>query len=368
MQAIQMAYMDRMYAEIKDEVLPRLTEFMASGKYILGDYVRSFEERMAKTYQFPHAAGMANGTDALMIALRASGVGPGDEVIVPAFTIFVDGAVIRMLGAVPQFVEADPRDFNMDPGSIESAITPKTKAILVIHLFGQCADMKPVLEIAARHRLPVIEDACQAIGAKYDGTYAGNFGEVGCFSFYPTKNLGGAGDGGLASVKSARVFETVKLLHLHGVKSEAYVQDLWAYNSRLDAVQALILDIKLNHLPGWEKRRRQIAAFYRDTIKNPKLILPAELPGRSHVYHQFTLRAQDRPRLIGHLSASGIAHAIFYPRLIPNQPAYADVLPHQRAKDWPISRRLTEEAISIPVNPQLLDGEVEYIAEKLNQF
>lgn len=368
MQQIQMAYMDRMYSEIKDELLPRLAEFVASGKYILGDYVRNFEERMAKTYQFPHVAGMANGTDALMIALRACGVGPGDEVIVPAFTIFVDGAVVRMLGAIPQFVEVDPQDFNLDPNSLEKAIHSKTKAILVVHLFGQCANMGPILKIAQQHRLPVIEDACQAVGAKYDGAFAGNLGDVGCFSFYPTKNLGGAGDGGLASARSPEIFEAIKLLHLHGVKKEAYVQDAWAYNSRLDAIQALVLDIKLNHLPAWEKRRRQIAAFYKDKIKNPKLVLPAEHKARHHVWHQFTMRAKDRDKLIVHLTAQGIAHAIFYPRILPQQPAYADVLSHQRTNKWPVSEQLTREAISIPVNPQLTDGEIEYVVDKLNKF
>lgn len=368
MNPIQMAYMDRIYAEIRRELEPRVAEFLASGKYVLGDYVRTFEEHAARVYQFPHVAGMANGTDALMIALRACGVGSGDEVIVPAFTIFVDGAVVRMLGATPQFVEVDPADYNLDPAALENAIHARTRAILVVHLFGQCANMPRILEISKRHGLPVVEDACQSIGAKYGGRFAGNLGDAGCFSFYPTKNLGGMGDGGMATAQDLAVFETMKLLHLHGVKSEAYVQETWAYNSRLDALQALILDVKLNYLGGWEARRRKIAAYYRDNIKNPKIVLPAEQKDRYHVYHQFTVRAKDRERFLSHLAAEKIACAIFYPKILPHQPAYADVASAQRVKSWPVSEQLTREVVSIPVAPQLTDAEVETIAERVNRY
>lgn len=368
MNTIQMAYTDRIYGEIQKDLHPKVDEFLASGRYILGDYVGGFEKRIGEKFAFAHTAGMASGTDALMIALRACGVGPGDEVIIPSFTIFIDAAVVRMLGAVPQFVDVDLRDYNLDPATLEKAIGPKTKAIVVVHLFGQCADMDPILAVAQKHRIPVIEDACQAIGATYNGVYAGNLADIACFSFYPTKNLGGMGDGGLVTAKSDAMFQTIKLLHHHGIKTQPYVQDVWAYNSRLDAFQALVLDIKLKYLAGWEERRRKIAGHYQKTITNDTFTLPVELPGRHHVYHQFTLRVKNRDAFIPYLTKNNIGHAIFYPRVLYDQPAYADMRVHQRNVPCPISERMSREVISIPVNPQLTDAEVEYVAQTLQRY
>ncbi|MGH7318234.1 MAG: DegT/DnrJ/EryC1/StrS family aminotransferase [Candidatus Rokuibacteriota bacterium] len=368
MTTIRMAYLDRMYDEIRDSVEPKAIEFLGSSKYILAEYVQGFERAIAARYTFPHVAGVASGTDALMIALRACGVGPGDGVIVPAFTIFVDGAVVRMLGAVPQFVDVSEDDFNLDPRMLDAVITPLTKAIVVVHLFGQCADMRPIVDVARRRGLPIIEDACQAIGARYHEAYAGNLGEVGCFSFYPTKNLGGAGDGGLLATRSAALFDELKLLHLHGIGSEPYVQDIWAYNSRLDAFQAFWLQAKLPFLDRWEARRREIATYYRENVGSARIRLPRELEGRHHVWHQFTVRVEDREDFRRFLSRVGIDHTVFYPRILPHQPAYRDLESQQLHRSWPVAESLARTVVSIPVSPQLTDAEVELVVVSLNAY
>lgn len=365
---VKMAYIDRMYDEIKAGVEPKVLELMASTQYIMGSEVKRFEDAIADRYQFRHAAGIANGTDALMIGLRACGVGIGDEVIVPAFTIFVDGSVVRMLGAIPQFADVQG-DFNLDPESFEQAITPKTKAVIVVHLFGQTADMDPINEIAKRHGIAVIEDACQAMGAKYGDRYAGALGDVGAFSFYPTKNLGGMGDGGLASAENPELFEQINHLHTHGVnKQHPYIQETWSYNSRLDAIQAVILHEKLKYLSGWEARRREIAQRYLSSIKNPKLRLPSEEAGRHHVWHMFTICTERREELLSHLQDRGIGYSIFYPEIVPAMPAYSDVRDMQVLSKWPVSERFTGQVVSVPVNPQLTDDEVQHVIDALNEF
>jgi len=367
MQPVQMAYLDRMYAEIRERVEPKLLEAVRSGQFIQGPQLASFEQAIAGRYSFAHAVGMANGTDALMIGLRACGVGPGDEVIVPAFTIFVDAAVVRMLGAIPQFVDVLD-DFNMDPQSFERAITPRTKAAIVVHLFGQTADMDAIMAIAREKGVKVVEDACQAIGAKCGDRFAGDLGDVGAFSFYPTKNLGCMGDGGLVSVRDQEIFKQIKLLHLHGIDSQPYVPELWGYNSRLDSIQAAILQEKLDYLSGWEARRRAIAAEYLARICNKKIRLPRAESGRHHVWHMFTVRVDDRARLIAHLQDRAICSSVFYPKIVPDIPAFKDIRSTQVQGDWPVSEALTQTAVSLPVNPQLTDEEVARVVDALNDY
>lgn len=369
MERIRMAYMDRLYKEIQKDIEPKVMEFLKSGKYILGDYVKDFEIAMKERYSFIHCAGVASGTDALMIALRACNVLPGDEVILPAFTIFIDAAVVKMIGAIPVFVEVNEEDFNINPKAAQAAVTEKTKAILSVHLFGQSADMSGLREISKKYNLPLIEDACQALGAQYKGIYAGNLGDIGCFSFYPTKNLGAMGDGGFITARDPELFKTIKLLHLHGVKSKPYVQDVWAYNSRLDAFQALILNTKLKYLEKWEKKRRQISSYYNDRLKtNPKLKLPVEKKDCHHVYHQYTLQTDERQTLQSYLEKNNIETAVFYPTIIPQQPAYLPDLNKQKNKTWPVSEKLAKNVISIPINPQLTDGEIDYIINRLLEY
>jgi len=369
MEKIKMVYLERIYAEIAKDLEPKLLEFIRSGKFILGDYVKAFEDDLKARYSFNYCAGVASGTDALMIALRACGVGPGDEVIIPAFTIFVNAAIVKMVGAVPVFADVNESDFNINAESVKRIITKKTKAIVAVHLFGQCADMEEILKISAKNRIAVIEDACQAIGAKYKNIYAGNLGDIGCFSFYPTKNLGGAGDGGLMTVREEAVFSKVKLLHLHGIKSQPYIQDVWAYNSRLDAFQALFLKVKLKYLAGWEEKRRRIAAYYNGKLKNSaKLKLPLEKKDCYHVYHQYTLLVDDRKTLAAYLTANNIDLSVFYPAIIPEQPAYLQDVKNQAYKNWPVSKDVAGRVLSIPVNPQMTDSEVEYVADKLVKY
>ena len=367
MQPVQMAYLDRMYAEIRERLEPKLLEVVRSGQFVLGPALASFEQAIASRYGLAHAIGVANGTDALMIGLRACGVGPGDEVIVPAFTIFVDAAVVRMLGAIPQFVDVRD-DFQMDPESFERAITPKTKAAIVVHLFGQTADMDAIMAIARKKGVKVIEDACQAIGAKCGDRYAGDLGDVGAFSFYPTKNLGGMGDGGLISVRDQKIFAQIKLLHLHGIDSQPYVPNVWGYNSRLDSVQAVILQEKLDYLSGWETRRRAIAAEYLARVRNEKIRLPGQQAGMHHVWHMFTVRVDDRVRFIAHLQENGVCSSVFYPMTLPEIPAFKDVRPQQVQAKWPVSESLVRTAVSVPNNPQLTGEEVDRVIDALNNY
>ena len=366
-QQVKMAFVDRMYDEIKDVVEPKLLEVAASGAYILGPYVREFEEAMERNYGFGHALGVADGTNSLAMALRACGVEDGDEVIVPAYTIFVDASVVCMLGAIPQFVDVGS-DYNLDPEAFEQAITPKTKAVIVVHLFGQTADMDAINRIAQRHGVKVIEDCAQAIGAKYGEKYAGTLGDIGSFSFYPTKNLGCMGDGGLVTSSDEALYDSLSILRAHGIRNTPYIPEVWGYNSRLDAIQAAILRVKLEFLTGWEKRRRAIAARYQSEIDNPKVSLPKEEAGRHHVWHMFTIQTPNRAELIGHLQDRGILNAIFYPKLVQDTPAFSKYQSHQVSKAWPEATRLVGSVLSIPVAPQLNDDEVRQVIDAINSF
>ncbi len=303
----------RQYASLRkamDEAIRRVVE---SGQFVLGHEVEALEEEIAAFCGLSHAVGVASGTDALHLALLALGVGPGDEVLVPAFTFIATAEVVIYCGATPVFVDIDPQTYALDPDAAGAVVTSRTKAIIPVHLFGHPAPMEVISALAARHALPVIEDAAQAFGAHSQGRVVGSLGDVGCFSFFPTKNLGAYGDGGMVVTDDAALAEGVRQLRVHGA-SERYLHRMVGYNSRLDALQAAILRVKLPHLEGWNDARRSHAAAYTAGLEKVSgVVCPTEAPGSHHVYNQYTVRAARRDDLELHLADQGIGAAINYP-------------------------------------------------------
>jgi dTDP-4-amino-4,6-dideoxygalactose transaminase len=320
---------------------------MRSGQYILGPEVEAFEEEVASYLGVKHAVGVNSGTDALVIALRALGVGPGDEVITTPFTFFATAEAISLAGATPVFVDIDPRTFNINPDLIPSAITPRTKAILPVHLYGLPAEMDPILEIARSYGLKVLEDCAQAFGATYRGKKVGTLGDAGAFSFFPTKNLGGFGDGGLIATNSDEVAERARMLRAHGSRRKYYNERV-GYNSRLDALQAAFLRVKLRHVDAWNEARRQVASRYNELLAGlPGLVLPEVSPG--HVFHQYTVRVLGgRDRVAEALAREGVGTMVYYPVPLHRLPVYA----HMGAA-LPEAERAAREVLSLPMGPFL---------------
>jgi len=303
---------------------------------------------------------------ALLAALMALGVGPGDEVVTSPFSFFASAGAPARLNARPVFVDIDPVTFNLDPSLLEAAITPRTKAIQPVHLYGQCADMDPILEIARRHRIPVLEDACQAIGAAYRDQPAGGFGLMGAFSFYPTKNLGAAGDAGAVTTNDDATAATLRSLRLHGAAA-TYQHERVGGNFRLDALQAAVLGAKLSYLDLWNERRRDIARRYgallADAARSGRLVLPAEAPGRLHVYHQYVVRVPHRDRVRERLNGRGIGSAVFYPIPLHLQECFSDL--GGREGDFPAAEAAANEVLALPMFAELADTEIERVAEAL---
>jgi dTDP-4-amino-4,6-dideoxygalactose transaminase len=313
--------------------------------------------------------GCASGSDALLLSMMALGIGHGDEVITVPFTFFATAGSISEAGAKPVFADVRPESFNMDPEKIEAKITPRTKAIMPVHLFGQCADMDAINAIAKRRKLAVIEDACQAIGASRNGVRAGALGDTGCFSFFPTKNLGGFGDGGLITTRSASLNGTLLMLRVHGSKVR-YVHELPGINSRLDALQAAVLRVKLNHLDRWAEGRQRNARRYEQLFTDAKLLTRVTLPktdkGNVHVYNQFTIRAQKRDDLRAYLKEKGIGSEIYYPIPLHLQSCYRE-LGHKKG-DFPASERASEEALSLPIFAELTEDQQAYVVRTIGDF
>jgi dTDP-4-amino-4,6-dideoxygalactose transaminase len=354
----------RQYEAIKDELDTAARRVMAGGWYILGPETRAFEEEFAAFCGVGHAVGVASGTDALQLALAALGVGAGDEVITVA-NAGVPGAVaILQAGARPVFVEVDDRSFNLDPAALEEAITPHTKAIMPVHLYGRMADMRPILTIAERHGLPVVEDCAQAHGATYRGQIAGSIGACGCFSFYPTKNLGALGDGGMVVTDDAALAERLRRLRQYGWERKYFSSDPNGANSRLDELQAALLRVKLRYLPEWNARRRQIAEMYDDLLVGVDLALPAAAADGEHVYHLYVVRSGARDHLQAALSERGIGTDIHYPLPTHRQPIYADLGP---TGGLPTTERLAQEILSLPIYPELTDAEVRAVATAVRE-
>jgi dTDP-4-amino-4,6-dideoxygalactose transaminase len=335
---------------------------MHSGQYILGPEVEALEREAAAYLGVKHAIGVNSGTDALVIALRALGVGPGDEVITTPFTFFATAEAISLVGATPVFVDIDPRTFNINPDLIPSAITPRTKAILPVHLYGLPAEMDPILEIARSHGLKVLEDCAQAFGATYRGKKVGTLGDAGAFSFFPTKNLGGFGDGGLIATDSDEVAERARMLRAHGSRRK-YYNEAVGYNSRLDALQAALLRVKLPRVDAWNEARRQVASRYNELLAGlPGLVLPEVSPG--HVFHQYTVRVLGgRDRVAEALAREGVGTMVYYPVPLHRLPVYA----HMGAA-LPEAERAAREVLSLPIGPHLNPSSQEGVSEALKAF
>jgi len=346
---------------IRGEIRAAIDAVVEEQNFILGRQVAELESKVAALCGVATAVGCASGTDALYLALRALGVGPGDEVITVPYTFFATAGSIHHAGARPVFVDIEPATYNLDPSKLESAITPRTKAIMPVHLFGQCADMAPILSIARAHGVPIVEDAAQAIGATTHGRPAGAMGAIGCFSFFPSKNLGGFGDGGMAVSNDPALAEKMRVLRVHGSQPK-YFHAVIGVNSRLDTLQAAVLLAKLPHLAAWSEGRRRVAAFYDRAFAGCDAILrPVTLPGNTHIYNQYTIRVPDRDGLLKHLSAKGVGHAIYYPLPLHLQPCFA-FLGH-REGDFPESEKAARETVSLPVYPELTEPQRAYVAE-----
>jgi dTDP-4-amino-4,6-dideoxygalactose transaminase len=354
----------RQYASIKEELDQAVFSVLSHTKFILGPEVQAFEEKVAKYCGTKFAVGVASGTDALLLALRACGVGPGDEVITTGFSFFATAGVISRLGGIPVYVDIDPDTYNVAPDEIEEKITSKTKAIMPVHLFGQCADMDPIMEVAKKHKLKVVEDAAQAIGSEYKGKKAGNLSDFGCFSFFPSKNLGAAGDGGMVVTNDPEMADLVRILRVHGSKPK-YYHSMVGYNSRLDALQAAILSVKLKYLDGWTKKRREHAAVYNAAFKGLDIITPKEEDFNYHIYNQYTIALKNRDRLREVLKENQIGHDVYYPVPLHLQECYRSL--GYKEGDLPVTEEKAGEVVSIPVYPELTEEEQSFVIETIRK-
>jgi dTDP-4-amino-4,6-dideoxygalactose transaminase len=347
------------YHSIKTEIVAAIDDVLESSAFILGKHVAAFEENFAAYCQARYAVGVNSGTSALHLAMLAAGVGPGDEVITVPFTFVATVAAIGYTGARPVFVDIDPVSFTMDPAKIEAAITPRTKAIVPVHLYGQTADMDPILEVARRHNLVVIEDAAQAHGAEYKGRRAGSMGDVSCFSFYPGKNLGAYGEGGAVVTNRPDYNRTVRMLRDWGAEKK-YEHVLKGYNYRLEGLQGAVLGVKLRYMEAWTEARRSHAALYKSLLAGSALQLPAEMPYARHVYHVFTVRTANRAELQTQLQAADVQSGIHYPIPVHLQPAWSD-LGYERGS-FPVAEQAAAEVLSLPMYPELTPEQIAFVA------
>lgn len=355
----------RQYQRIKGEVIPAITEVLPTGKYILGPNVQAFEEEFAAYCQTKYSLGISNGTEALHLALIACGVGPGDEVITVPNTYVATAFAISYTGATPALVDVDPVTFNMDVSQLEAKITPRTKAILPVHLYGQAVDMDPLMEIARRHNLWVIEDAAHAHGALYKGRRAGSLGHIGCFSFYPTKVLGCYGDGGAVTTNDPELFDRLKMLRYMG-QHKKYVNEVIGYQQRLDEIQAAILRVKLRHLETWIEERRHWADLYAELLTGTPVTPPAEVGDVRHVYYLYTILTPRRDELLNFLIERGIGCQVVYPGPVHYQPAYQHL--GYREGDFPVTDAHLKQILCLPMFPELTASEVRQIAGTIQEF
>jgi dTDP-4-amino-4,6-dideoxygalactose transaminase len=354
------------HARLRDEIALAIARVVESGRFIGGEECAAFEAEFAAFCGVAQACGVANGTDALALALRAYGVGPGDEVVTVANTFIGTGEAVLLCGARPVFVDVDPETFTMDAAKLERALTARTRVVLPVHLYGHPADMERIVEAAARHGLPVLEDAAQAHGAEIGGRRAGALGHAACFSFYPSKNLGAYGDAGMVVSDDAAFVARVRQIASHGAGTHRYDHVLLGTNSRLDALQAAVLRVKLRHLERWNAERRRRAEAYTAALEGtPGLALPRERAGARSAWYLYTLRARQRDRLAEHLARHGIASAVHYPRPIHLQPAMVSA--GGRPGDLPVSERLSAEVLSLPLYPELPLDAVERIAAEVRR-
>lgn len=392
---ISLIDLKRQYKTIKEEADKKVLEILSSAQYIMGENVKEFEKEISEYLGVKHSISVGNGTDALIIALKALGIGEGDEVITTPYTFFATAESISIVGATPVFVDVDIDTYNIDPEKIEEKITDKTKAIMPVHIFGQPCDMDSINKIAKKYNLKVIEDACQAIGAEYKGKMIGGISDIACFSFFPTKNLGCAGDGGMIVTNDDKLATICRALRTHGsgadghkayniihnIEEDAtedesndntvynplkYYNYLIGQNSRLDEIQAAILRIKLRELDKWNNKRRENAIFYNEQLKDTKLVTPFEDKDVKHVYHLYIIQSENRAELVNYLKDNGIATGIYYPVPLHLQKAYKNL--GYKEGDLPNAEYLSHRTFAIPVFPELTDEEKKYIVEKLKEF
>lgn len=356
---VPMVDLKRQFQEVKDEVLHVITEVLERGQYILGPKVAEFEKKMAGYLGMSEAIGVASCTDALHLSLDGLGVGEGDEVITTPFTFFATVEAILYTGVKPVFVDIEPDTFNLDVNQIEAQITEKTRGILPVHLFGHMANMEKISKIAGRYGLKVIEDCAQSFGAELNGRKAGSFGDAGCFSFYPSKNLGGYGDGGIIVLNNSKVAEVIRKLRNHGSR-ESYIHERVGFNSRLDEIQAGILLVKLKYIEEYNKQRRRKAALYTELLSD-KVRCPIEEEGVYHVYHQYTIRSPKRNEIQKKLWERGISSVIYYPLPLHLQEALR-FLGYKKG-DFPVAEKASQEVLSLPIYPELKESVIEEIAE-----
>ncbi|MCX8057312.1 MAG: DegT/DnrJ/EryC1/StrS family aminotransferase [Ignavibacteria bacterium] len=362
---IQMVDLKRQYSKIKSQIDNAIHEVIDSTQFILGKKVQEFEQNAANYLGVKYAVGVANGTDALQIALMAIGLGKDDEVITTPFTFVATTEAIVMLGAKPVYVDIDPVTYNLNPNQIEEKITSRTKAILPVHLYGNPAEMDEILSIAKKYNLFVIEDSAQAFGAIYKGKKVCSFGDIACISFFPSKNLGCYGDGGMVVTNNDELHEKVRMIASHGSKVR-YVHEILGMNSRLDAIQAAILNVKLNYIDEWNDRRNYFAKLYTEklsSIENVKT--PTQKDYVKHIYHQYTIRVERRDELQKFLSSKNIPTAIHYPIPLHLQPAFRGFA---EEGSLPESEKAAKQVISLPMHPDLLEEEIEFITNSIKEF
>lgn len=376
-ESVPLLDLKRQYEDLKVEMAEVLVSVNESGQFVLGPEVKKLESTVSSYHRTKQGVGCASGSDALLLSLMTAKIGPGDEVIVPSFTFFATASCVSRLGATPVFADIDPVTFNLDPKAVEAKITPRTRAIIPVHLYGQMADMKAFREMTCEHEDPgrreilLIEDAAQAVGAKLDGIPVGNWGDMACLSFYPTKNLGGAGDGGMVVTNSDRWASRLRLLRGHGMEPRYYHQEI-GINSRLDSYQAAILNVKLSHLADWTEMRRRNAArykgFFEDAGLDETVLLPTTAPGRYHVWNQFVVRIPDRLRdsLRLELHERKIGTEIYYPLGLHQQECFRNL--GYAPEDLPVTYELSREVLALPMFPELREEEQFAVVETIRDF
>lgn len=355
------------FASIRDEVMAEVSRICDNQTFILGAPVAKLEEEIAAYSGAKFGIGCASGSDAILLALKALGVGPGDEVLTVPFTFFATAGYIVHSGATPVFVDIDPATFNMDVTKIEAVLDrhPRVKVIMPVHLYGQCADMDPILEIAARRGLHVVEDAAQALGAEYKGRRAGSMGAVGCFSFYPGKNLGAFGDAGMMTTNDESLAVKLRRIRVHGGLTR-YVHESVGWNSRLDALQAAVLSVKLRYLDAWTAARQQHADLYRSLLREPVIAPPVAAFSTRHVHNQFVIRSPRRDALRDHLAQNGVGSEVYYPIPLHLQQCFEYL--GYREGDFPVSERAAKEVLALPVHPEMPAGDIRLVVELIDHF
>jgi len=353
------------YATIKGDMDAAVHAVLDSARFIGGPEITSLESEIGAYCHAAHGVGCASGTDALLLALKAMGVGKGDEVITTAYSFFASASTIALAGGTPVFVDIEPDTYNLDPAKLAKAVTARTKVVVPVHLFGQCADMPAIEAICGPRNIPVLEDAAQAIGSEWQGKRAGEMGRVACFSFFPSKNLGGIGDGGMVVSNDAALADKVRLLREHGARPK-YHHHILGQNSRLDALQAAVLRVKLRHLEAWHMGRQKNAALYRELLAGTNVGLPLARAEARHIYNQFVVRTPKRDGLRQHLIDAGIGNEIYYPRPLHLQECFAEL--GYKEGDFPVSEAAAKETLALPIYPELTNEQIAYVSAKIHEF